>query len=746
MQSLTKIIHRQKKRLRTLIRAFRPANVEDRQRVVLGVCTRLPLPVRARQQVWRWCLDHVVGKKWSASPADVWPAQKIWDKKGHARLQQLLERDEVLVCPLVENPTVSFIVVLYNSAHLSLLSLESLIANADASYELIVVDNASSDETGVMLGRLRGAKIILNQTNIGFGPACMQAAAAAAGEYLCFFNNDALLGPAAISAVLANFADPTVGAVGGKILLANGALQEAGNILWSDGSALGYGRGDDPQSPKYEFRRPVDYCSGVFLLTPRQLFNDLGGFSAEFAPAYYEDADYCMTLWQKGFQVIYEPLAVVRHYESAASGGNELAQARMAEHQQKFLHKWSTELQRHYPPDLSHTCTARIARGSGGLRMLYIDDRVPHRNLGAGFPRSNDVVSQLVALGHHVTCSTFTFPLLRDEYSDMPREVELFDGLSERAALLNDYFPCSDVVWVSRPHNLHVLLTEYLPAETSRRYKLVYDAEAIFSGRIRQALELGSKTEPPLLFDEFALARSADTVVVVCENDKTVMLQSGVRSAQVIGFRLSPAPTSTSFAERSTFLFIGGVHGSHNPNADSVRYFCREVWPAVHKATGATFIVAGYGTDEILEDLNSSTVRVLGPQENLRPLYEDARVFVVPTRYAAGLPFKAYEAAAFGIPLVVSDIIARQMKWRDGIDYLVANNADAFAQQCARPYNDAALWETLRANALQRVIEELSPDAFEKSVRAVLDDVAANSPSRSSTAAGRLRGKFSNAR
>ncbi len=139
------------------------------------------------------------------------------------------------------------------------------------SYELIIVDNASTDQTRLMLDRLQGAKIIHNQTNVGFGPACMQAAANARGKYLCFFNNDALLNRTAMSAALANFSNDTVGAVGGKILLANGALQEAGNIIWSDGSALGYGRGDDPQSPQYEFRRPVDFCSGVFLLTPQKV-------------------------------------------------------------------------------------------------------------------------------------------------------------------------------------------------------------------------------------------------------------------------------------------------------------------------------------------------------------------------------------------------------------------------------------------------------------------------------------------
>jgi glycosyltransferase involved in cell wall biosynthesis len=133
-------------------------------------------------------------------------------------------------------------------------------------------------------------------------------------------------------------------------------------------------------------------------------------------------------------------------------------------------------------------------------------------------------------------------------------------------------------------------------------------------------------------------------------------------------------------------------------------------------------VVAGYGTDQVLDDLNSSTIKVLGAQENLRPLYEQARTFVVPTRYAAGLPFKAHEAAAFGVPLVVSDVIARQMKWRDGIDYLVARDADTFAQQCSRLYGDEALWQTLRANALQRVIDELSPDAFAESIRSVLNE------------------------
>ena len=75
----------------------------------------------------------------------------------------------------------------------------------------------------------------------------------------------------------------------------------------------------------------MDYCSAALLFTPAQLFQRLGGFSAEFFPAYYEDTDYCTAVWSSGRRVVYEPLAVIRHYESASSGDNEAAKPLMAD-------------------------------------------------------------------------------------------------------------------------------------------------------------------------------------------------------------------------------------------------------------------------------------------------------------------------------------------------------------------------------------------------------------------------------
>lgn len=678
--------------------------------------------------------------------SEILQAQSEWDAKAQERLKQLLAGVETLEIPASDTPMISFILVTHNKAHLTVLSLESVLQLADSSYELIVVDNASSDSTLAMLERFRGVKVIRNRTNVGFGPACVQAAGVATGEFLCFLNNDALLTSGAVPAALKNFEREGIGAVGAKILLASGKLQEAGSIIWSDGSALGYGRGDDPKLPQYNFRRPVDYCSAVFLITPKKVFHRMGGFSQQFAPAYYEDTDFCMILWHAGLSVIYEPMAQIMHYESASSGSNDLATPLMAAHQLKFKEKWGPALHKHYPPDPANICAARISVNSRSLRILYIDDRIPKRALGAGFPRSNDIVTSLAQMGHHVVCSTSTSPLFGDGYEDLPREVELFDGCRFRDRLVNEYLPHIDVVWISRPHNLKLFLREYPSVFSDRQFSLVYDAEAIFSQRAIDRVQLlgalttpSNELEPSGLDEEISLAKMADAVVVVSESDRQVMRNGGVRSVHIVGHSISVNPTTLPFEERDAFLFVGSMHGNDNPNADSIREFCNHQWPRVHRSTGAVFLVAGYGTEILRSEIADPTVRVLGRQDDLRPLYDRARVFVVPTRYAAGMPFKAHEAAGLGVPMVVSPVIARQMQWQDGTDYFAAGDQDQMAEKCIALYEDHQLWERLRANSLARIEAELSPAAFTHALTSILWEVGTVSASRgqlaSSTAA-----------
>jgi GT2 family glycosyltransferase len=121
--------------------------------------------------------------------------------------------------------------------------------------------------------------------------------------------------------VAADFLDqhPDVGAVGGKILLLDGTLQEAGVTIFRDGWTEQHGRGGAPDDPAYDFQRDVAYCSGVFLMTPRELFDRLGGLAEAFSPGYFEDPDYCIRVWKAGRRVVYLPDVAIVHYENGTS-------------------------------------------------------------------------------------------------------------------------------------------------------------------------------------------------------------------------------------------------------------------------------------------------------------------------------------------------------------------------------------------------------------------------------------------
>jgi glycosyltransferase involved in cell wall biosynthesis len=100
---------------------------------------------------------------------------------------------------------------------------------------------------------------------------------------------------------------------------------------------------------------------------------------------------------------------------------------------------------------------------------------------------------------------------------------------------------------------------------------------------------------------------------------------------------------------------------------------------------------------------------------------------VAPTRFAAGIPLKMHQAAAFGVPVVSTTLIAELAGWRDGHDLLAASDASGFAEACARLHRDETLWTAIRNSALDRCATDCSPAAFRQSVGVILDMIAARS-------------------
>ncbi|WP_188974063.1 glycosyltransferase family 2 protein, partial [Neoroseomonas lacus] len=266
--------------------------------------------------------------------------------------------------------------MLFNQAELTLHCLRSLALEAGPQVEIIIVDNNSTDRTGVLLDRLDGARVIREPENLHFLRGVNRAAQNARGRYLLLLNNDTRVEPGAIPAAAARLdAEPDLGALGGPIVMLDGTLQEAGCIVWSNGQTEGYGRGHDPADWEFQFRRDVDYCSGAFLMVRRDLFERLGGLDTAYAPAYFEETDLCMRIREAGFRVGYEPAARVVHYEYGSATSSGEAINLYTRNRERFVARHAAALATgHHVPGTS-VLLARM-RGRSAGRVLIVAPRV----------------------------------------------------------------------------------------------------------------------------------------------------------------------------------------------------------------------------------------------------------------------------------------------------------------------------------------------------------------------------------
>ena len=268
---------------------------------------------------------------------------------------------------VTQSPVVSIVIPCHDGVAITDACLRSLVETLPANFrgEIIVVDDASTDSTTESLRAWAAAdprvKPLRNAKNLGFLETANRGAKAATGEFLIFLNNDLVLLPGWLPPLLRTFRDfPDAGGVGGKLIFPDGTLQEAGGMLFRDGSAAHFGRGDHAlAAPLYNFVRPADYCSAALLATPRALFTELGGFDRAYAPAYYEDTDYCCAVRAAGRRIYYQPESAAIHVEGA-SCGTDLTKG-VKRHQQinqaHFAKKWRKLLQK-LPARPEHADTA----------------------------------------------------------------------------------------------------------------------------------------------------------------------------------------------------------------------------------------------------------------------------------------------------------------------------------------------------------------------------------------------------
>jgi glycosyltransferase involved in cell wall biosynthesis len=519
-------------------------------------------------------------------------------------------------------------------------------------------------------------------------------------------------------------ADASIGAVGGRLVLPDGTLQEAGSIVWHDGSCAGYGRGDSPEAPAYQFTRDVDFCSGAFLMTRLELFRALGGFDELYRPAYYEDVDYCVRLWKRGYRVVYQPTIRVWHYEFGSAPSRLESITAQEERRATFAARHADWLMRQPASHSTPPWKARV-HGRPAGRILVFDDQVPHSGLGSGLPRALELARALVALGWQVTW----YPLWITEepwdevYAELPRAVEVMLGRGPAgvADFLSERRDGYDAILISRTHNLERLRAALgAPGKWTPGIPMIFDAEAVQGAREALRAEVlglpGDPKQQQRAAEELRDVGAMSAVMCVSRLEQLELARLHAAPVHLVTHAVEIRPGGASFDDRHGLLFVGAFRQG-SPNIDAVLWFCEEVMPILERRLGLVELtVVGHAVPAQIAALEGARVRVVEDAPDLVPFYDAARLAIAPTRFAAGIPLKIIHAAAHGLPVVCTRLLADQLGWSPGREVFAADGAQGFANACIGAYSDVCQWDAVRRAALDRVSSDYSRSVFTESV------------------------------
>lgn len=633
--------------------------------------------------------------------------------------------------PPVEHPRVSIIIPVYGEAEHTLHCLRSIATTKTlASYEVIVVDDCSPDHTPDLLTLVNGIRLIRNETNLGFLRNCNKAAAAARGDYLLFLNNDTEVLRGWLDALLKTFTlRPNVGLVGSKLIYPDHRLQEAGGIIFSDGSGLNYGRDDDASRPEYSYLREVDYCSGASIMVPRPLFEEVGGFDERFTPAYYEDTDLAFTIRKAGYQVLLQPLSRVIHYEGVTSGTDTSTgtKAYQVVNKEKFLAKWKDVLARYGSrSDPRLLVRERQARA----RVLIVDVTTPMPDKDSGSIDTMQYIRMFQALGYKVVfCPHDLLHAGRYTHDLQEMGVECLyqpqvPSLEAHLEAVGKYY---DLVMLERVHHAaqHIGAVRRLCPNAKVIFNTV-DLHYVREERqaeVERSKALARQARKTKAL-EYALMRQSDATIVISRTERELVAREApdVRVA-VIPYVREVMGSPLSFAQRRDLVFIGGFLFS--PNVDAVQYFVSEIWPRARAAVpDVRFLVVGSNIpDNILQLGKEPGVDVLGYVENLTPILIRCRLSIAPLRYGGGIKGKVGTSLSHGLPCVATPTAAEGMGLVDGVNVMIAENAEAFADAVIAAYQDEDLWTRLSTAGIDLMQQEFSFERGLARLKQLIEDI-----------------------
>ncbi len=633
--------------------------------------------------------------------------------------------------PRNDKAEVSIIIPVFNNAKYTFNCINSISENTKGvEYEIIIVDNASTDQTSKVLKEMKNLTVVTNTENLGFVEACNIGARAASSKYLVFLNNDTEVKEGWLKALVDTAKmDAPVGMVGAKLLYPDGKLQEAGGIVWDDGSAWNYGRGDDPEKPEYNYLREVDYCSAACILVRKDLFEKVNGFDIRYIPAYCEDSDLAFTIRKFGYRVLYQPQSEVIHFEGITAGTDISTGIKKYQeiNKKKFTEKWKEVLVNEHMPAGADVFLARERDYKKKRRMLFIDHYVPTYDKDAGSVRMFEYLKIFLEMGFKIVFWPDNLAKMEPYTTELQQMgIEVLYGNRDFDEYIDSFGKYFDVIYLSRAH-ISIKYINKIKQDTHA--KIIYDSHDLAFLREGRRAEIENNVK--LMEDvnkikqrEFNLARISDAMIVVSPYERELMLSEDPNLKIYHMPHVHPVGTISvnGFQSRKNIMFIGGF--VHPPNEDGVCWFANEILPIIAREIPDIkfYIIGSYPTKKV-NSLASDNIIITGYVHDVSNYFETAKVFIAPMRYGAGVKGKIIHSMSYGLPTVTTTIGAEGLGLENDNNAFIADSPEEFAKRVIELYKDGETWNKISKNSFMWMKSNFTPEIAKKKLSKMFQEL-----------------------